>query len=61
MSWLVEALALVMPALDRFASGAWLADAAVGWSAIGINAVQTMLYVALLGTAAIFDFHRRNL
>jgi hypothetical protein len=61
MSWLVEALALVIPALDRFAAGAWLADAAAGWPAVGANAAQAVLYVALLGAAAMFDFHRRNL
>jgi ABC-type transport system involved in multi-copper enzyme maturation permease subunit len=61
MSWLVEALALVVPALDRFAAGAWLADAAAGWSAVAANAAQTALYVALLAAAAMFDFHRRNL
>ena len=61
MSWLVEALALVVPALDRFAAGAWLADAAAGWGAIAANATQAALYVALLAAAAMFDFHRRNL
>lgn len=61
MAWLVEALALVVPALDRFAAGAWLVDGAAGWAAVGANAAQAALYVALLGTAAMFDFQRRNL
>jgi ABC-type transport system involved in multi-copper enzyme maturation permease subunit len=61
MSWLVEALALVVPALDRYAAGAWLADGAAGWPVVGANAAQAALYVALLGAAAMFDFHRRNL
>ena len=50
-----------MPALDRFATGAWLADAAAGWAAVGANAAQAALYVTLLAAAAMFDFHRRNL
>jgi len=61
MSHLIEALALVMPALDRFATAAWLADGAAGWAAVGANAAQAVLYVTLLGAAAMFDFHRRNL
>ena len=61
MAWLVEALALVLPALDRFAQSAWLADGTGGWGMVGANAVQAALYAALLGAAAMFDFHRRNL
>ncbi len=58
---LVDALALVMPALDRFAPSAWLVDATASWQALGENAVQALLYTALLTAAAIFDFYRRNL
>ena len=61
MAWLVDALALVLPALDRFAQGAWLADGAGGWGTVSANAVQAAVYVALLGAAAMFDFYRRNL
>lgn len=61
MTWLVDALALVLPALDRFTQSAWLVDGAAEWSAVGICAVQAMLYTALLTAAAMFDFYRRNL
>ena len=33
MSWLVDGLALVLPALDRFTQSVWLADAAAGGDA----------------------------
>ena len=58
---LVDALALVMPALDRFAPAAWLVDATASWQALGENAVQALVYTALLAAAAVFDFYRRNL
>ena len=61
MAWLVDALALVLPALDRYTQSAWLVDAAAGWHAIGNCALQTLVYTALLVAAAMFDFYRRNL
>ncbi len=61
MGWLVDALALVLPALDRFSQSAWLVDGAAGWSAVGACAVQATLYSTLLVAAAMFDFYRRNL
>ena len=61
MAWLVDTLAVVLPALDRFSPSAWLVDGAAGWSAVGVCAVQAALYTALLAAAAMFDFYRRNL
>ncbi len=61
ISLLLDALALLLPALDRFAQSAWLADGTGSWPALGGNAAQAALYVVLLGAAAMFDFYRRNL
>jgi hypothetical protein len=61
ISWLVDALALVLPALDHYAQSAWLADNAAAWPTLGANAVQALLYIVLLSAAAMFDFYRRNL
>ena len=61
VGWLIDSLALIMPALDRYTQSAWLADAAAGWAAIGACATQAVLYVTLLVAAAMFDFYRRNL
>jgi ABC-type transport system involved in multi-copper enzyme maturation permease subunit len=60
MSWMVEALALVMPALDEWTRTAWLLDQAAAWPDIGMLLLQSTLYVALLAAAAMFDFYRRN-
>lgn len=61
VTWLLETIARVMPALDGFAGAGWLADGAPGWAVVGAHATQAAIYVALLAAAAMFDFHRRNL
>lgn len=61
MSWMIDGMSLVLPALDRFTQSAWLADAAAGWTAIGSCAAQALLYSSLLVAASMFDFYRRNL
>jgi ABC-type transport system involved in multi-copper enzyme maturation permease subunit len=61
MGWLVDTLALVMPALDRYSQSAWLVDNTARWTAIGMDALQAALYSTLLVAAAMFDFYRRNL
>jgi hypothetical protein len=60
IGWLVEALALVMPALDAWTRTAWLVNEGAAWSDIGNLACQSALYVALLSAAAMFDFYRKN-
>ncbi|MDB5863813.1 MAG: hypothetical protein JWO70_1619 [Betaproteobacteria bacterium] len=59
-TWLVEALALVIPALDGWTSTAWLVDKAVPWSALVEIGAHSALFVATLAAAAVFDMHRRN-
>ena len=61
MTWMVDGLSLVLPALDRFTQSVWLADAAAGWSTVADCAVQALLYSTLLIAASMFDFYRRNL
>ena len=61
IAWIIDALALVLPALDRYTQSTWLVDNAAAWPALGANAAQALLYIVLLGAAAMFDFYRRNL
>jgi len=58
--FLVEALALVMPALDAWTRTAWLVDQPAPWSAVLQLAGLSALYVALLAAATMFDFYRKN-
>lgn len=58
--WMVDALALVMPALDRWPQTAWLIDAPASATGLAMVLLQAVLYVALLAGAAMLDFQRRN-
>jgi hypothetical protein len=60
VTWLVEVLALVVPALDRYTQTTWLVDNAATWPVLVANAAQTSVYVTLLVAASMFDFYRRN-
>ena len=58
---LVDALAWLLPDLGRFASTAWLVDHSGGLSNLGSDALQTLVYGALLLGAGLFDLYRKNL
>lgn len=60
IQFLVENLALVMPALDAWTRTAWLVNEPAAWSSLLQLAGQAALYVALLAAAAMFDFYRKN-
>jgi len=60
IQYTVEALALVMPALDAWTQTAWLLDRYAAWSTMAQLAWQSVLYVVLLTAAAMFDLHRKN-
>ena len=58
---LVDALSLLLPRLDLFARSEWLTGAAPSSGELAIIFTQAALYVALLATASLFDFYRREL
>jgi ABC-type transport system involved in multi-copper enzyme maturation permease subunit len=58
--FVVDALALVMPALDAWTQTAWLVNQQAAWSAVLQVAALSALYVALLAAATMFDFYRKN-
>ena len=60
ISLLVEALALVLPALDAWTQTAWLVNHPAPWSDVALLAWQAALYVTLLVAATLFDFYRKN-
>ncbi len=61
ISGLVDILALILPALDRYTQSTWLTDSPLPWPSLATLAAQAVLYTVLLGAAAMFDFYRRNL
>ena len=58
--FVIETLALVMPALDAWTQTAWLVNQPAAWLDLLHLAGQSALYVVLLAAAAMFDFHRKN-
>ncbi len=58
---LVNALALLLPALDDYTRSAWLTAGGAGFAALPAIAVQTVIYVALLAAVGLFDFTRREI
>jgi len=60
IQYTVEALALVMPALDAWTQTAWLVNEPASWSTLAQLAGQSALYVTLLAAATIFDLYRKN-
>jgi hypothetical protein len=57
----VEALAFVIPPLDRFAPTQWIAQRAADPGVLAELALISAVYVCLLFAAALFDFYRRAL
>lgn len=58
--FVIEGLALVVPALDAWTQTAWLVNEPAPWPLLLQLAGQSALYVAVLATAAMFDFQRKN-
>ena len=61
MSASLHSIATLLPALDRFASSAWLWQGPAVWPQLAPAAVQFAIYVPLLMALAMFDFYRKNL
>jgi len=58
---LVDALAWLLPDLDRFTSTAWLVDNTGSPALLGLNALQTLIYGGLLVVGGLFDLYRKDL
>ena len=60
IQFMVDTLALVMPALDTWTQTAWLVNHPAAWLSLLELAGLSLLYVALLAGATMFDFYRKN-
>lgn len=62
MKFIVESLAFILPSLSRFARSDWLAYGNAGFADVMPDvALQTIVYVALIGAATMIDFSRKNI
>jgi ABC-type transport system involved in multi-copper enzyme maturation permease subunit len=58
--WFLDALAFVLPELDRFTASDWLIYHTGTWTQLLPIFGQTVVYVSLLCGAAMFDLYRKN-
>jgi len=56
----VRIMSLVLPDLSHFANTTWLVDRQAGGEALRAAALQTLIYLALAGSAGIHDLKRRD-
>jgi ABC-type transport system involved in multi-copper enzyme maturation permease subunit len=56
----IDAIAALLPALDRMTQTAWVLDGPAGASLAGGVLVPACIYIALLGAAAAFDLYRQE-
>ena len=61
MTALLDGLALLLPRLDQFAQTRWLVDGIQAAPVLGALALQALIFVALVTSAAMFDMYRKNL
>lgn len=60
MALLVKGISLLLPGLDQFTQAAWLVNADAEVRLLPL-AAQTLVYTALLLTATLYDFYRKDL
>lgn len=57
----IDGVAFLLPDFARFTSSEWLVYHTGGWQDVAPIAGQTLVYLALLAGAALFDLYRKNL
>lgn len=61
MGGVLTVVSTLVPALDAWTRTTWLVDAPPSWTELSYIAGETGLYVVLLVTATLIDFHRKSL
>jgi Cu-processing system permease protein len=56
----LNSIAMLLPRLDLFTQTSWLVNLVGGMADLPALALQTLIYVALLAGAALFDLYRKN-
>ena len=60
LKWIINAIALAMPALDRMTLTDWMLDRPPSATEISGLALQVLIYLLLIGAATLVDLYRRN-
>ena len=60
MDGFIEVLTWLLPDLHRYTQTEWLAYGTAEWSVLPPLMMQTVIYLLLLSSLSLFDFHRKN-
>ena len=60
MDGFIEMLTWLLPDLNRFTQTSWLTGGVSDWSLLAPVLGQTLIFLGLLSTIALFDFYRKN-
>ena len=60
MDGFIEVLTWLLPDLHRYTQTEWLAYGTAEWSVLPPLLMQTVIYLLLLSSLSLFDFHRKN-
>ena len=58
---MLDTLSALLPHLDRFTRSDWLVYGGIDWHAMALLGTQSVIYLALLCGAALFDMYRKNI
>ncbi|MFZ6766156.1 ABC transporter permease [Undibacterium sp. Di26W] len=61
IAFLINSLSAVLPHLDTFTRTEWLVYQTGNWSELSTLLAQSLIFLALAGSAALFDFYRKNI
>jgi ABC-type transport system involved in multi-copper enzyme maturation permease subunit len=60
LRWIIDAIAMVMPNLDRMTLTTWLVDQPPSSTELSDVLLQTLVYLVLIGSATMVDLYRKN-
>ena len=60
MNAMIDAIAYILPSLDRFTRSDWLMYNSGGWADLAYVMGQGFIYLLLLSAVALIDLHRKN-
>lgn len=61
INFVIDAISALMPHLDQFTRSEWLVHHTGTWQALAPILGQSLIYLALLSGAALFDLYRKNI
>ena len=61
IDYFIQGLSWLLPSLERFTVSEWLVYSNAGLTDLLLVIVQTVIYVVLISSAALFDLYRKSI